>query len=177
MNQVVVFYNPFLPELKVSVNGRPLSSYSAIMRYRHSRAGVWCTDLFTELYREANGPFHMTCVSTPFVCGWMEQIAEKAEHCQGFSAKELPLCESVYERLARLELLGYEDGEEIAVPVWNASGDRAMVSAAFEIVEELLSLPSLKRFAISGKSAWYLTEDQWGQLEEKYGDRVVMIRE
>lgn len=48
---------------------------------------------------------------------------------------------------------------------------------AFEIVEELLSLPSLKRFAISGKSAWYLTEDQWGQLEEKYGDRVVMIRE
>ena len=136
MNQVVVFYNPFLPELKVSVNGRPLSSYSAIMRYRHSRAGVWCTDLFTELYREANGPFHMTCVSTPFVCGWMEQIAEKAEHCQGFSAKELPLCESVYERLARLELLGYEDGEEIAVPVWNASGDRAMVSAAFEIVEE-----------------------------------------
>ena len=82
MNQVVVFYNPFLPELKVSVNGRPLSSYSAIMRYRHSRAGVWCTDLFTELYREANGPFHMTCVSTSFVCGWMEQIAEKAEHCQ-----------------------------------------------------------------------------------------------
>ena len=48
---------------------------------------------------------------------------------------------------------------------------------AFEIVEELLSLPSLKRFAISGKSAWYLTEDQWGQLKDRYGDDVVMIRE
>lgn len=136
MNQAVIFYNPFLPELKISVNGRPLSSYSAIMRYRHGRLSGWCTDIFTELYREANGPFQMTCISTPFVCDWMEQIAEKAEHCHGFSAKELPLDESVYERLARLELLGYEHEEEIAVPVWNASGDQGMISAAFEIVEE-----------------------------------------
>lgn len=136
MNQAVIFYNPFLPELKVSVNGRPLSSYSAIMQYRHSRLSSWCTDIFPELYREANGPFHVKCISTPFVCGWMERIAEQEECCPGFSSEDLPLGESVYERLERLELLGYEGTEEIAVPVWNASGDRAMTAAAFEIVEE-----------------------------------------
>ncbi len=47
----------------------------------------------------------------------------------------------------------------------------------FRLVEELLSLPSLKRFAISGKTAWYITDEQWEQLEQTYGDRVAMVRE
>lgn len=37
MNQVVVFYNPFLPELKISVNGKKLSPYSSLMSFQHQR--------------------------------------------------------------------------------------------------------------------------------------------
>lgn len=47
----------------------------------------------------------------------------------------------------------------------------------YEQVKRLLSLPSLKRFAISGKTAWYITDEQWEELSELYGDRVAMIRE
>lgn len=46
-----------------------------------------------------------------------------------------------------------------------------------EMVEQLLALPSLRTFAISGKTAWYITEEEWERLEETYGNRVVLIRE
>ena len=54
MNQVVVFYNPFLPELKISVNGKKLSPYSSLMSFQHQRLEKWSDCLFTELYREVN---------------------------------------------------------------------------------------------------------------------------
>lgn len=47
----------------------------------------------------------------------------------------------------------------------------------YELVEELLSLPSLKRFAISGKTGWYITDEQWEHLQQTYGNRIVLIRE
>ena len=47
---------------------------------------------------------------------------------------------------------------------------------AAAIVEELLSLPSLKHFYIEGKTAWYITEEQWEKWEKMYGDRIFLER-
>ncbi len=47
----------------------------------------------------------------------------------------------------------------------------------YRLVEELLSLPALKRFAISGKTAWYITDEQWELLRQTYGDRITLVRE
>ena len=66
MNQVVVFYNPFLPELKISVNGKKLSPYSSLMSFQHQRLETWSDCLFTELYREVNSDYEMLCVSNEF---------------------------------------------------------------------------------------------------------------
>lgn len=47
----------------------------------------------------------------------------------------------------------------------------------YEQVRTLLSLPNLKRFAISGKTAWYITDEQWEELSKTFGDRVALVRE
>lgn len=47
----------------------------------------------------------------------------------------------------------------------------------YEMVEQLLTLPSLKSFAISGKTAWYITDEEWERLVETYGERIALIRE
>lgn len=47
---------------------------------------------------------------------------------------------------------------------------------AYGIVKGFLELPSLNRFAIEGKSAWYLTDGQWEELEQAYGGKVRMTR-
>ena len=72
MNQVVVFYNPFLPELKISVNGKKLSPYSSLMSFQHQRLEKWSDCLFTELYREVNSDYEMLCVSNHTACRFAE---------------------------------------------------------------------------------------------------------
>ena len=137
MNQVIVYYNPFLPELKISVNGRRLSPYSALMSYQHQRLEKWCDSLFAELYREVNSDYEVLCISNDFVCDWLSELAHRNLHCLAFSSKKLPLNSNVYERLEKLELLGCEEeSNSIIIPVVNASGDKAMTNAVYEILEE-----------------------------------------
>ncbi len=47
----------------------------------------------------------------------------------------------------------------------------------YENMEELLSLPSLKKLTISGSSIWYITEEQWAQLQETYEGKIEIRRE
>lgn len=137
MNQVVVFYNPFLPELKISINGKKLSPYSALMSYQHQRLEKWCDSLFAELYREVNSDYEVLCVSNDFVCEWLGELAHRNPHCLAFSSQQLPLSSNVYERLGKLELLGCEEeSNSIIVPMVNASGDKEMTNAVYEILEE-----------------------------------------
>lgn len=137
MNQVVVFYNPFLPELKISVNGKKVSPYSSLMSFQHQRLEKWSDCLFSELYREVNSDYEMLCVSTEFVCEWLEELSNRNSHCTSFSSQALPLEANVYERLGKLELLGCEEeSESIIIPIINASNDSEMTSAVLEVLEE-----------------------------------------
>ncbi len=47
---------------------------------------------------------------------------------------------------------------------------------AKDIVREILALPSLRYFFMEGKSAWYISDEDWRLLEEEFGDRVRMVR-
>ena len=137
MTKVVVFYNPYLPELKITVNGRRLAEYSVLMSYRHQHFSRWGCELFTELYREINADYEVVCISNDFVCGQLEAMAENDPHCVSFSSEPLPFCEDVYGRLAKLEMLGCEESENaICIPLINASEYDDMTSAVFEILGE-----------------------------------------
>ena len=137
MNQVVVFYNPFLPELKISVNGKKISSYSPLMSYKHQRFEKWCNNLFSDLYREINSDYDVVCISNEFICNWLEQLSQKNPHCLSFTGEPLPVGSDIYERLSKLEMLGIEgDPDPVLVPIVNASDDDDMTSAVYEILEE-----------------------------------------
>lgn len=45
------------------------------------------------------------------------------------------------------------------------------------IVEGILSLPSLEYFHIEGKTAWYITEEQWEKWRELYDGKIVLSRD
>ncbi len=137
MNQVVVFYNPFLPELKISVNGKKLSPYSSLMSFQHQRLEKWSDCLFTELYREVNSSYEMLCVSNEFTCEWLEELAHRNAHCISFVSQALPMDANVYERLDKLEMLGGEEAEEgIIIPLVNVSKNDEMTFAVYEVLEE-----------------------------------------
>lgn len=137
MNQIIVFYNPYLPELKISVNGKKISPYSALMSFQHQRLEKWCDCLFSELYREVNSDYEVLCVSNEFCCEWLNELANRNPHCLSFTSQPMPLDSNVYERLGKMELLGCEEeSNSIVIPVLNASEDDGMTDAVYEILEE-----------------------------------------
>ena len=137
MNQIIVFYNPYLPELKISVNGKKISPYSALMSFQHQRLEKWCDCLFSELYREVNSDYEVLCISNDFSCAWLNELANRNPHCLSFTSQPMPLDSNVYERLGKLELLGCEEEtNSITIPVLNASEDEGMTDAVYEILEE-----------------------------------------
>ena len=136
MRKVKILYNPYLPELRVTIDNHVLSPYSTIMTYRYSRVFDWCVDLFEELYRELNTEYEIECYSTNFVNDWLQSIANNDTHCISFIKKELPLNDSIYERLKELKTIGYNHVKDIIVPVHNASSNKNMVKAFFDVLEE-----------------------------------------
>ena len=137
MNQAVIFYNPFLPELKISVNGKKISTYSPLMSYRHQRFEKWCHNIFADLYREINSDYELLCISTDFICNWLEDLSEKNSHCISFSSEPLPMNNDVYDRLYKLEMLGLdEESDSICIPIINASQNDEMTDAVYEIISE-----------------------------------------
>lgn len=137
MNKAVVFYNPFLPELKISVHGKKLSPYSSLMRFQHQRLEKWFDCLFTELYREVNSDYEMLCVSNEFTCELLEELANRNDHCISFVSQPLPIDANVYERLDKLEMLGSEESyESLIIPIVNVSNNCKMIAAVYEVLEE-----------------------------------------
>ena len=114
MNQVVVFYNPFLPELKISVNGKKLSPYSSLMSFQHQRLEKWSDCLFTELYREVNSDYEMLCVSNEFTCEWLEELAHRSSHCISFMSQSYPIF--AYRGIIIPLLCSYQGGPKVFHP-------------------------------------------------------------
>lgn len=47
---------------------------------------------------------------------------------------------------------------------------------AYEIVEDLLQIPTLEKLSIEGKTFWYLTDEEWQYLQDTYGEKVIFER-
>lgn len=48
---------------------------------------------------------------------------------------------------------------------------------ALKIVEQLLTLPSLKSLTITGRGVWYITEEEWADLQKTYEGKITIRRE
>jgi len=46
-----------------------------------------------------------------------------------------------------------------------------------DYVRELLEIPTLTRFTIKGTAAWHISDEQWAEFEETYGERITLLRE
>ncbi|MDD2299136.1 MAG: Ig-like domain-containing protein [Fermentimonas sp.] len=136
MNQVTLTYNPYLPELRITINGRKLSDYSALMEYRHVWFTEWCEIFFLEIMKEVNDAYSLTFVGGEFESEIMEKLAANDRNCVSFTYSEPVINMSVYERMAELERLDEErsDLELLSVALWDQN--QTLVDAMFEILDE-----------------------------------------
>jgi len=135
MSEVTVTYNPYLPELKIFINGRNLSSYSALMEFRHVTFTKWCEKFFSEIMKEVNDTYSLTFIGGDFENEIMEKIAYKDKNCTSFTYYDPVINSSVYDRMAELERLDEKtDSEVLSIAFWDE--DQTLVDAMFEILDE-----------------------------------------
>lgn len=89
------------------------------------------------------------------------------EHLQG--VRRLVLSEATLEDGGMLDDFG--ELEELYLYYVELEEEKAA-----EIIGGFLSLPSLKHFYIEGKTAWYITKEQWANWEKMYGNRILLER-
>lgn len=135
MNNVIVNYNPFLPELRVEINGRPLSVYSSLNQYRHYPFVRWCDIFFRGIHPETNGDYSIDFTGTAFEEEIFRKLAGENPECTGFEYHPLPVENSIEERLRALEDLG-DTGErsDVTIGVW--AGDSDLLDGFFDMVED-----------------------------------------
>lgn len=123
MTEVELWYNPYLPELKVRIDHRTPSAYSALLQYQHSRIFEWIESFFPLLDREINDDYKLFCYTTENCGEWISCVAKKEDHCREIILKEVPLAENIFDRLGILEEIGFDEHTEVVIPYYSDQSD------------------------------------------------------
>lgn len=134
MNEVLVEFNPYIPELEVYINNKRLSKFSSIETFKNMPFVDWCGYLFQELYREVNDAYDLIFEGTEFESEILEVFAKKDSHCKSFKTREPQLNQSIYERLTLLDNLGCDIDAEIFIDL--LSNYKSLANGMFEILQE-----------------------------------------
>lgn len=166
MNKVSVSYNPYLPELKINVNGRRLPEYSALMKYKHRPFSEWAGVFFDEIAREVNDSYELSYVGTVWEKDILERLGENDALCSSFSYAFPEIADDITDRLMALQSLGdREPASEVSVGIWapdrelcSSFCDMLLESGVFEEEEDGLTSDAFPLTSISVKMADALRE-------------------
>lgn len=126
-------YNSYLPELKIQVNGRSLSEFSALVKYKHSPFVEWCSVFFDEIAKEVNDKYVLKFIGTQFEGDIFEKLAHEDDLCESFTFDIPEFSQDVLERLISLQGLGdIEKDTDLRIGVWSPNYE--MISSFFEML-------------------------------------------
>lgn len=138
MNEVFVSYNPYLPELKIQVNGRSLSEFSALVKYKHSMFVEWCSVFFDEIAKEVNDTYELKFIGTQFEGDMFEKLAHEDDLCERFSFDIPEFSQDVLERLTSLQGLGdIEKDTDLRIGVWSPNYEMTLSFLEMLISDDL----------------------------------------
>ena len=123
MKSVNVKYNPFLPELRVLINGRLLEEvavYSALHSYKHKPFIEWCSRFFDLIGSEVNDSYRLSFTATGFENMIFRKLARNTDLCKEYEFHPVSSNRDVIQRLLELRQLGdSENTTEVSVGLWS----------------------------------------------------------
>lgn len=135
MNKVDVKYNPYLPELTVLKNNKPLSKYSSIMAFRHKPFTDWCSRFFDRINSEVNDNYELTFTGTEFENEIFQKLAADNDACKRYDYLPIDNPKDVYSRLSDLERMdGNLARTDLKVGLW--AEDNKYVYGLLDLLKE-----------------------------------------
>lgn len=98
-------YNPYVPRLKVLVNGKQPSEYSRLIQYSNEDIWQWFNEIFGVIYSEIRDDFVVSFTGYKSDGELLAFASKKEPHCLGIKSQEYVVNESLQKRLGKMNQL------------------------------------------------------------------------
>lgn len=122
-------YNPYVPRLKVLINGKQPSDYSQLIQYSNEDIWQWCNEILDVIYLEIRDDFVVSFTGYKNDGDLLVFAAKKCPHCLGVKQQEYVVNEPLQKRLGKINQLIKKSGI--------TSYKKTVVKASFAIQDSM----------------------------------------
>ena len=98
-------YNPYVPRLKVLINGKQPSDYSRLIQYSNEDIWQWCNEILDVIYSEIRDDFVVSFTGYKSDADLLTFAAKRCPHCLGVKQQEYVVNEPLQKRLGKINQL------------------------------------------------------------------------
>ena len=98
-------YNPYVPRLKVLINGKQTSDYSQLIQYSNEDIWQWCNEILDVIYSEIRDDFAVCFTGYKSDADLLTFAAKRCPHCLGVKQQEYVVNEPLQKRLGKMNQL------------------------------------------------------------------------
>lgn len=95
-------YNPYLPQLKILINGVPPTDFSRLIQYSDEDIWQWADEIMDVIYAEIRDTFIISFTGMSYDADIVHIACEKCPYCTGFRSKDFLISESLQKRMVNL---------------------------------------------------------------------------
>ena len=118
-------YNPYVPRLKVLINGKQPSDYSRLIQYSNEDIWQWCNEILDVIYSEIRDDFVVSFTGYKSDADLLTFAAKRSPYCLGVKQQEYVVNEPLQKRLGKINQFIKNSG--------NTSYKKTVVRASFEV--------------------------------------------
>lgn len=102
---VEIEYNPYIPQLKIVIDGLQPPDFSRLIQYSDEDVWQWSHEIVDTIYAEVRDDFVLLFTGTEQDTEIMRFVCENCKNCVGFKHKEFLIPDSLPKRMGKLNQL------------------------------------------------------------------------
>lgn len=135
-------YNPYVPRLKVLINGKQPSDYSRLIQYSNEDIWQWCNEILDVIHSEIRDDFVVSFTGYKSDADLLTFAAKRCAYCLGVRQQEYAVNEPLQKRLGKMNQLIKNSGI--------TSYKRTVVRASFAVSDSMATyLDDIKNIDIN----------------------------
>lgn len=99
---ITLTYNPYVPQLRVLIDGKHPPEYSCLIQYADEDIWIWHNKILNMIYSELRDDFYIRFIGSPLDAEILKYHCNIHENCIGFEVVEFVIKDSLQKRLGTL---------------------------------------------------------------------------
>lgn len=99
---IEIQHNPYLPQMRLLIDGSRPSEYSQLLQYTDEDAWIWLPNILDAIYAETRRAFTVRFCGSELDAKALELLCNQYEQCRGFETRKFYINESLQARMKKL---------------------------------------------------------------------------